>query len=233
MVTGNAPQSNMSGKAINNLMEIDNTRLSLTGDHIRNSIRKLAVLWLEIYKIYAKAHRIVECVGSNNIGKALVWSAEDINSYDVEYTTENELLMSEEMQKQRFFEAYNLGLFTDADGRIPERVKLMALEFMKIGNYTAIMNLNSLQIQAAQRENVFFESGVMPKISDYDEHEIHIEEHLRYILQMDFQILKHKKPEYAAALENHLREHKQMIEQEEIQEMAKQVQLQGALAPRM
>ena len=50
---------------------------------------------------------------------------------------------------------------------------------------------------------------------------------------MDFQILKHKKPEYAAALENHLREHKQMIEQEEIQEMAKQVQLQGALAPRM
>lgn len=233
MVTGNAPQSNMSGKAINNLMEIDNTRLSLTGDHIRNSIRKLAVLWLEIYKIYAKAHRIVECVGSNNIGKALVWSAEDINSYDVEYTTENELLMSEEMQKQRFFEAYNLGLFTDADGRIPERVKLMALEFMKIGNYTAIMNLNSLQIQAAQRENVFFESGVMPKISDYDEHEIHIEEHLRYILQMDFQILKHKKPEYAAALENHLREHKQMIEQEEIQEMAKQMQLQGALAPQM
>ena len=233
MVNGNAPQTNMSGTAINSLMEIDNTRLSLTGDHIRNSIRKLAILWLEIYKIYAKTHRIVECVGSNSIGKALVWSADDINSYDVEYTTENELLMSEEMQKQRFFEAYNLGLFTDADGRIPERVKLMALEFMKIGNYSDIMNINSLQIQAAQRENVFFESGVMPKLSDYDEHKIHIEEHLRYILQMDFQILKHKKPEYAAALENHLREHQQMVEQEEMQEIAKQMQMQGALAPQM
>ena len=233
MVNGNAPQTNMSGTAINSLMEIDNTRLSLTGDHIRNSIRKLAILWLEIYKIYAKTHRIVECVGSNSIGKALVWSADDINSYDVEYTTENELLMSEEMQKQRFFEAYNLGLFTDADGRIPERVKLMALEFMKIGNYSDIMNINSLQIQAAQRENVFFESGVMPKLSDYDEHKIHIEEHLRYILQMDFQILKHKKPEYAAALENHLREHQQMVEQEEMQEIEKQMQMQGALAPQM
>lgn len=233
MVNGNAPQTNMSGTAISNLMEIDNTRLSLTGDHIRNSIRKLAILWLEIYKRYAKTHRIVNCVGSNNIGKALVWSADDINSYDVEYTTENELLMSEEIQKQRFFDAYNMGLFTDNDGRIPERVKLTALEFMKIGNYTDIMNLNSLQIQAAQRENVFFESGVIPKISDYDEHEIHIEEHLRYILQMDFQILKHKKPEYAAVLENHLKEHKQMVEQEEIQEMAKQMQMQGALAPQM
>ncbi|MBR6603461.1 MAG: hypothetical protein IKK94_05545, partial [Clostridia bacterium] len=204
-----------SGTAIANLMEIDNTRLSLTGDHIRNSIRKLAILWLEIYKRYATTLRIVNYVGSNDIAKAIVWSNNDINSYDVEYTTENELLMSEEMQKQRFFDAYNMGLFTDSDGRIPERVKLLALEFMKIGSYSDIMNINSLQIQAAQRENVFFESGVIPKVSDYDEHAIHVEEHLRYILQMDFQILKHRKPEYAAALENHLKEHKQLAELEE------------------
>lgn len=233
MVSGNAPQTNMSGTAISNLMDIDNTRLSLTGDHIRSSIRKLAVLWLEIYKIYATTRRVLNYVGTNNIGKALVWSAEDINSYDVDYITENELLMSEDMQKQRFFDAYNMGLFTDNDGRIPERVKLLALEFMKIGNYTDIMNINSLQIQAAQRENIFFENGVIPKISDFDEHEIHIEEHLRYILQMDFQILKHKKPEYAAALENHLKEHKQLAELEKQREAAMQMQMQGAMPPQI
>ena len=86
------------------------------------------------------------------------------------------------------------------------------------------MNINSLQIQAAQRENVFFESGVIPKISEFDEHEIHIEEHLRYILQMDFQLLKLKKPEYAAALENHLKEHKQIVEAEEKQKAMMQMQ---------
>lgn len=233
MVTGNTPSGVTSGTAISNLMEIDNTRLSLTGDHIRCSIRKLAVLWLEIYKIYATTRRILNYVGTNNVGKALIWSADDINSYDVDYITENELLMSEEIQKQRFFDAYNMGLFTDNEGRIPERVKLMALEFMKIGNYTDIMNINSLQIQAAQRENVFFENGVVPKVSDYDQHEIHIEEHLRYILQMDFQILKHKKPEYAAALENHLKEHKQIMEIEKQKEMAMQMQTQGAIAPQI
>lgn len=224
MVSGNAPQTNMSGTAINNLMEIDNTRLSLTGDHIRNSVRKLAIQWLEIYKRYATTHRIVNYVGTNNIGKALVWSADDINSYDVDYVTENELLMSEEMQKQRFFDAYNMGLFTDDEGRIPERVKLKALEFMKIGNYSEIMNLNTLQIQSAQRENVFFENGAVPKVSEFDEHQIHIEEHLRYMLQMDFQILKWKKPEYAAAFENHLKEHKAIADMEEQQEMMKQLQ---------
>ena len=224
MVTGNAPQTNMSGTAIANLAEIDNTRLSLTGDHIRNSIRKLAVLWLEIYKRYATTHRILNYVGANDIGKALVWSAEDINSYDVEYVTENELLMSEDVQKQRFFDMYNMGLFTDDNGRITMRVKIRAMEYMKAGNYTDIMNLNLLQMQAAQRENVFFENGVIPKISDFDEHEIHIEEHLRYILQMEFQILKLKKPEYAEALENHLREHKQLAELEKQQNAAMQMQ---------
>lgn len=215
MVTGNAPQTNMSGTAISNLMEIDNTRLSLTGDNIRNSVKKLAILWLEIYKSYAKTSRIINYVGKNDIGKALTWSAEDINSYDVDYVTENELQTSEDMQRQRFLEAYNMGLYTDSDGKIPERVKLMAMEAMRVGRYSDIMSINLLQIQSAQRENVFFENGAVPTISEFDDHAIHIEEHLRYILQMDFQILKYKKPEYAKALENHIKDHKRIKEAEE------------------
>ena len=224
MVNGATPSGITSGTAISNLMEIDNTRLSLTGDHIRNSVRKTAIVWLEIYKAFATTQRIINYVGTNNIGKAIAWSNNDINSYDVEYITENELLMSEDMQKQRFFDAYQMGLFTDKDGRIPERVKLRALEFMKIGSYSDIMNINSLHIQAAQRENVFFESGVIPTVSEIDDHEIHIEEHSRYILQMDFQILKMRKPEYAAALENHLKEHKQIVNEEEQKKALMQMQ---------
>ncbi len=219
MVYGQAPSGVTSGKALDNLMEIDNTRLSLTGDNVRNSVRKLAILWLEIYKRYATTHRIVNYVGGNNIGKAIIWSNEDINSYDVDYVTENELLLSEDAQKQRFFDAYNMGLFTDKNGVIPARVKHKALEYMKCGNYSDIMNIDQLQIQAAQRENVFFENGVIPEVSDFDEHEIHIEEHLRFVLQMDFQLLKKRKPEFAQALENHLRQHKNIVAKEEQQKM--------------
>lgn len=226
MVYGATPNGVTSGTAISNLMEIDNTRLSLTGDNIRNSVRKLAIMWLEIYKKYATTHRIVNYVGGNNIGKAIIWSNEDINSYDVDYITENELMLSEEKQKENFFNAFNMGLFTDANGVIPTRVKHKALEYMKCGNYSDIMSIDELQIQSAQRENVFFENGVIPEISDFDEHEIHIEEHLRYVLQMDFQLLKKRKPEYAQALENHLRQHKQIIDMEEQKRM---MQMQGAL----
>lgn len=219
MVNGATPSGVTSGAAIDNLVEIDNTRLSLTGDHIRNAVRNLAILWLQIYKRYATTKRVINYVGNNDIGKAIIWSRQDINSYDVDYITENELLTSEDAQKQRFFDAYNMGLFTDVDGRIPERVKLRAIEFMKIGNYSEIMSLNTLQIQSAQRENVFFENGVIPEVSEFDEHEIHIDEHLRYFLQMDFQILKKNKPDYAKAFEAHIKQHKAVLQAEKQQEM--------------
>ena len=221
MVNGATPAGVTSGTAIATLQDIDNTRLSLTGDHIRNAIKNLAILWLEVYKRFATTKRIVNYVGTNAIGNALVFCGEDITSFDVEYITENELLMSEDVQKQRFFDAYNMGLFTDSTGKIPERVKQRALEFMKVGNYSEIMNINLLQLQAAQRENVFFENGVLPQVSEFDDHEIHIEEHLRYILQMDFQVLKMRKKEYAEALQDHLRQHKQVLKQERQQEQMK------------
>ena len=213
MVNGATPSGVTSGTAIENLMEIDNTRLSMTGDYIRNGIRKMAIMWLDIYKRYANTQRVVRYVGSNDIAKAIVWSGEDINSTDVEYTTENELLTSEEVQKQKFMEAYSMGLFADENGRVSERVKNRMLECMKVGNYSEILSVNTLHMQAAQRENVFFEQGVMPQVSEFDNHEIHIEEHMRYILQMDFHIMKMKKPEWAAVLESHLREHQAAVQQ--------------------
>ena len=106
-----------------------------------------------------------------------------------------------------------MGLFADENGRVSERVKNRMLECMKVGNYSEILSVNTLHMQAAQRENVFFEQGVIPQISDFDNHEIHIEEHMRYILQMDFHIMKMKKPEWAAVLESHLREHQAAVQQ--------------------
>ena len=226
--SGAAPTGVTSGVALEAIKATDDTRLSLTGDHIRNSIKNLAQLWLEIYKTFATTRRVINYTGSNNIGNVLVWSHEDINSYDIEYTTENELLYSEDMQKQRFFDAFNMGLFADETGTIPERVKQRALEFMQINNYSEIMNINQLQMQAAQRENTFFEEGVLPEVSALDDHNIHIEEHMRYALQMRFHVMKMKKPEYAKAFEDHIEQHKQVTAAQQQQaQQAMMAQMQG------
>lgn len=231
MVYGKAPSGVTSGTAIENLRDIDNTRLALTGDNIRAAVKDLAKCWLEIYKKNATTRRVIQINGMNNIGNALIWSSDDINSFDIKFDTENELIISESVQKQRFIESMQMGLFTDEKGQIPQRVKLKALESMKTGMFSDTMNVNTLQLQAAQRENAMFERGVMPEVKWYDDNDIHIKEHTMYMLQMKYQLFTHKKPEYAQMMENHLKQHMQLKaqkEQEEIQQ-ALSMQAQGQM----
>ncbi len=223
MVTGNTPSGVTSGTAIESLREIDNTRLSLTGDHIRFAVKNLGKLWLNIYKKYAVTPRIISYVGSNNIAKALTWSKEDIESTDVEFTAENELLHSEELQKQKFLELLQMGMFTDENGRIPERVKAKAREIAKIGDFSSLLSIDELQLQAANRENYLFNEGVLPKMSEFDNHLIHAEEHERYILQMDYKLMCKRKPELTKLFEEHVKQHKLLAER---QELEKQLRLQ-------
>jgi hypothetical protein len=183
--------------------------------------------------MFAKTPRIVSYVGSNDIAKALTWSSEDIEDTDVEFTTENELIESEEVQKQKFIEAYNMGLFTNEQGVIPERVKAKAREYMKLGTYSEMLSLDELQLQAAGRENAFFGEGVLPEISEFDNHVIHAEEHERYVLQLKYKLIKKKQPELCKLFEAHIRQHKEASERAEVekqmrmQQMAMQIQQGG------
>lgn len=213
MVNGATPSGVTSGTAIANLQAIDDTRLSLTGDFIRSGVKNLAVIWLEIFKLYASNERVIQYVGTNNIGRAITWNSSDINSYDVMFTTENELLKSEEVQKENFMNAYSMGLFTDANGVIPQRVKHKALEYIKNGDYTDMMSIDELQLQAAQRENSYFECGIIPDISEFDDDEVHLEEHMRYRLQMKYLSLKRRNPELAAMFDEHIRQHRENAQQ--------------------
>ena len=211
-VIGDTPSGVTSGTAIEQLQEIDNTRLAMTGDHIRQSVKEMAKLWLSIYKRYASGYRVMQYVGSNSIGSVLRWSKEDITSYDVEFDTENELLVSDMAQKEEFSNLYAMGIFTEADGSIPQRVKRMAIEAAKLGNFKNLMGINDLQMQAAQRENTFFEKqNVIPEVSEFDDHEVHIDEHKRYILQETFHIMKLREPDKAAIMEGHIKAHQEAV----------------------
>lgn len=210
MVYGETPNGVTSGTAIESLRDIDNTRLALTGDYIRNSVIEMARLWLKMYKKYAKSYRVIKYTGANEIGNVLVWSNEDITSYDVVFTTENELMFSEQNQWQRILDLLKSGL---TDQRLVEEATEKAREFIKSGAYNSELSINELQTQAAARENALLSQNVLPNIRDYDNHRLHAEEHLRYMLQMEFETLKKEKPMVAEAMINHYNEHMAIIQQ--------------------
>ncbi|MCI8331336.1 MAG: hypothetical protein HFE78_00705 [Clostridiales bacterium] len=207
MVVGSMSAGITSGRAINSLREIDSTRMALAADNMRAGAIETAKIWLEIYKEHASGSMVLSVAGSNDFGSVLTWCADDINSYDVYFDTENELKYSPERQKEAFLSAYNMGLFTDENGRIPERFKLRAAELMRIGEYGTLMNETELQMKRAKRENSLLLTGKPPEIGEFDNDDVHIEEHRRFALQLRFDALRTKRPDLAQAFSDHIHAH--------------------------
>ena len=227
MVYGSTPSGITSGTAIESLRQIDNTRLSLTSENMRSAVKELAVKWLHIYKRYATGVRVCNAVGVNAVGGVLTWMADDINSYDVVFDTENELITSEETQKQNFITAMQMGLFSDENGTVPVEIREKLIEQMRINGYSQVMTQNREQIQNAQRENSFFESGVIPERYIYDDDAVHLNEHLKYALQYRFRMLRQKNPEYCKYFDQHIDEHRAAIAEKEQKAMARAMAMQS------
>lgn len=222
-----------SGKAIENLAEIDNTRLSLTGENIRNCICDLGKLWLKIYKKHSSGYRVMRIVGGNDAGDALVWSGEDINSYDVVFDAENELIYGIDAQAQNFMTAVNAGFFTSGDGTLPEEVKERGRQLLKVDTAMFDVSVHELQKQRANRENTLIKNGVPPVIMELDDHVLHINEHTKVLLQSDYLAFKEKMPEVCKQFEAHIMEHKAVLDnraaQMQAQMQAQQINEEGRI----
>lgn len=207
MVVGKTPSGVTSGTAIENLRRIDNARLALTGENLRHGVYRLAVIWLSIYKQYLTGRRTLALAGRNAAAGVLSFSAEDINSFDVVFDTENELLVSPETQKENFLAALKLGLFQDEEGRLPRSVKARAKRLLQVGGEADLVGCDELQMEAAARENAAALLGERPTLSPFDDHELHIEMHKKCLLQARFAYFRKRDPEGAAAFEEHLLAH--------------------------
>ncbi len=207
MMLGKTPAGITSGTAIENLRQIDNARLALTGENLRGAVRRLAIIWLRLYKRYTNGYTSLEIAGGNRAAGVLAFCGADINSYDVVFDAENELRISPEMQKQNLLTALNAGLLFDENGRLPRAVKSRARRLMQLGGEIDRTDLDELQIQAAERENAAALLGEDIHISPFDDHELHCETHKKFILQARFSYLREKHPARARAFEAHLLTH--------------------------
>ena len=62
------------------------------------------------------------------------------------------------------------------------------------------MSEHTLHTTGAKGEHCSSKKGVMPEISELDNHAIHVDEHTRYALQYDFELYKKRNPQYAELL---------------------------------
>lgn len=222
-VISSTPAGVESGVAIEGIKESDDTRLALTAENIRNAAIENSKQWLRVYKQFAVGPRILQFTGNNNIGNVLVWDTSDIASYDIVLETDNELLDTPAQRRQTTILAMSQGLFNNEEGFIDKRTKAKLYKSLNLGTYEEFLDIDQMQIDRAQRENTYLELGIFPEIMDYDDGEIHIEEHNRLRLSTDYEIMRKNNPEICQIFDAHVKDHENKLAM-----MAQQMQMMAA-----
>lgn len=201
------PTTATSGVALQLLIEQDETRLSQTAENIRMAIKLLAKQIIRLFKQFAKTTRVMKIAGEGRKAEIFYYDSSDLNSDDVVFDTENELNSTPAQKKNSVFELLQSGILTDKDGRLSSRTKAKILEMLGYGSFENGQDLTTLHINKASEENLAF-SVKDVSVDEFDDHELHVSEHTRYLLSGE--IVGEDKDKVRKRAIAHLNEHKRM-----------------------
>lgn len=195
-----------SGVALQLLMEQEDSRLNSTSENVRAAVKESAKRIIRMFKQFASNERILKVAGDKGKVELYYFNSSNLTSDDVVFDTENELSFTPAQKKTAVYELISAGLLSDADGKMSERTKAKVLEILGFGSMNNALDVEELHRNKAQEENI---SGFTEPIDadEFDDHEIHVEEHTRYLLSTESEETRANEERRKNALE-HLRKHK-------------------------
>ena len=195
--------SNLSGTAIELLIEQDTSRMNFTIDSLKNAIKNVGKHILRLYKQFAGNERIMKTAGDGKRVKLFYFKSSDISSDDVIFDTESEITRTPAQKKATVMEMLNVGLLSDKNGVMNERTKSKILDILGYGSLESVKDLTSMHRARAEKENI----DVLDKdilVEEYDDHLTHIDEHMRLLLTLD----SDDKTDLKTKLYEHIKNHK-------------------------
>ena len=201
-----------SGTALGILAQQDDNRLASGAENIRNAVLEVAKQWLRLYRQFALFERMLTLGGDDMDNAVIRWNTTNLLPENLELTTQNEIENSLAVKRELIRELYQMGLFTDSKtGKITPAAKSKILSLLKMGDWENKMELETLHSARAARENLKMRQGVFCEVNPRDQHEIHIEEHTKYILTREFEDLSNENDGLSALFEAHLGHHEAML----------------------
>ncbi len=203
-----------SGVALEILKEQDDTRLSLTAEHIRSAVRLLGQHWLRLFRQFAVGARLTRAAGEDMAETAvLMWKRGQLTSDDVTVDTDDDLNNTPAQRRQLTLELMRAGLFFDPDTqRMTRESRAKLMEIFRLGSWEELTGTDELHRSRAQTENAGLMKGEVPKIQRLDEHALHLAEHTRFALSAEFRQLELERPQLAQALVMHAEGHRAIME---------------------
>lgn len=202
------PTNVTSATGLKILLEQYNERLSSTEGNIDNALKSIGSHILRLYRQFAGSRRIVRMTGNGKKAKLFYFSASDICADDVVLETDDKT--SPANVRTEMMQLIELGLLTGEDGKIPDGNKNRILNALGFSSFEWSKDLSALHEDKAHDENVSLLKKDV-EADEYDDHEIHIREHTRFLLSDEFK--KYESGEAKERFLKHLREHKEKKEQ--------------------
>ena len=184
--------SSISGTALELLISQDETRLNASVESIKVATRDIADKILKLYKQFAVFPRLARIIGENGQIEMFYFSSSDVSSDDIEIENQTDSLQTLSQRREMIFSLLENGILKDKDGQLSNRMKSKILEMLGMGIWENAQDINELHIKKADNENLKMMDGINCKPSVIDSHDLHINEHIAFMLGEDFEKAKNK-----------------------------------------
>ena len=193
------------------LLSQDESRLSATVRCIERAMKEVGRQILRLYRQFAGSARLMTLTGENKKTQIYYFNASKLDLNDIQF--ESHESFTPEEKKETLLKLYEAGLLTDKDGNLTQENKNRILEAFGFGSYENARDISSLHIGKASEENLRLK-GEEVSPDGYDEHALHITEHVRYLLSAEFKRAQNQ-DEIKKRIEKHIAEHKKLAKENE------------------
>lgn len=192
------------------LLSQDESRLSATVSAMERAVKDVGRQILRLYRQFAGNARLMTFAGENKKTQIYYFNASELSVSDVQFEAQDST--SPEEKRATILKLYEAGILTDGDGKLSVENKNRVLEAFGFGSFENARDISALHIAKAGEENLELKTGSLA-IDAYDEHELHITEHTRFLLSAEFKRCKNKE-EVKGRFIAHIQAHKDAIKKE-------------------
>ena len=211
MRTSLSNYANISGIALQRIIEQDDSRIASTVENIKMAIKTMGKHVLRLYRQFASVPRLTKMVGDNGNIEVFYFNSSDISSDDIVFETENEIGETIAQKRTMVFDLINAGLLHDENGKLSNRMRVKALELLGFGVWENAQDINELHVKKCASENIKFLAGEKEiEPLEVDNHDIHITEHTSFMLGGEFEKALKTNSKLTEIVLKHIRKHKQM-----------------------
>lgn len=210
LVNAGTISSNISGIALELMISQDQARLNASVESIKAATKEIAGKVLKLYKQYAIMPRLERIVGENGEIEMFYFTSSDISSDDIIIENQNDELDNITKRREMLFKLLEYGVLTDENGVLSTKMKNKVVEMLGMGVWENAQDIEELHIKKAENENLKMMKNKKTKVSEIDQHDLHISAHTAFMLGKDFEKACEKNEKLEEEFLTHIRQHKKM-----------------------